>query len=502
LSRPVNYSRLTAPELTAVFNHPAVNQHSQASIERGAPSLKPLERAAPVVVTVRAEGGTLAGHAVRAFPSRFPIQVVILGKHPGPEAVAELAGLCFTEVGLCGGRRELIGEMAKQGLAYFPYAYPSAKAIEECARLPQPPELSGWWIDEIDGWKKTPRDAQEMLRQADAAMRAAGLPLAPHCMNLMAPWGDAGYIELADALSHEYGIDGGIGGQGGCRAALDFGAPGDISRRELRTARRPWWPYFRNIEAALILEPGTQQVAAHYRPIDPRELRLYVYSCLANGAKGALHWNYGLNFLTPKVSTWLSTTHDAIRLNMTALKEDEAFGVPVPREIRDGLRAATHECGRINAELQLLGPHLAMGDVSDLAAVARCAPERGPRGGPAGHARAIACGLDTVVLVAVNLNIESNFNARKPEPVKKYEPVAMDVDLRVPPWLRPADVFRVTWRGVEALSPEKRQEGLRISFAKLEVAEAVVITADRGLRPRMARDLAALQAKLRAAGVE
>lgn len=41
LSRPVNYSRLTAPELTAVFNHPAVNQHSQASIERGAPSLKP-----------------------------------------------------------------------------------------------------------------------------------------------------------------------------------------------------------------------------------------------------------------------------------------------------------------------------------------------------------------------------------------------------------------------------------------------------------------------------
>ena len=30
LSQPVNYLRLTAVELTAVFNHPAINQHSQS----------------------------------------------------------------------------------------------------------------------------------------------------------------------------------------------------------------------------------------------------------------------------------------------------------------------------------------------------------------------------------------------------------------------------------------------------------------------------------------
>ncbi len=41
LSRPVNYSRLTAMELTAVFNHPAINQHSQASTEPGGASPKP-----------------------------------------------------------------------------------------------------------------------------------------------------------------------------------------------------------------------------------------------------------------------------------------------------------------------------------------------------------------------------------------------------------------------------------------------------------------------------
>lgn len=41
LSRPVNYSRLTALELTAVFNHPAVNQHSRASTEFLGSSPKP-----------------------------------------------------------------------------------------------------------------------------------------------------------------------------------------------------------------------------------------------------------------------------------------------------------------------------------------------------------------------------------------------------------------------------------------------------------------------------
>ena len=44
---------------------------------------RPLTPGAPTVVTVRAAGLT-AGHAVRAFPSRFPVQLVILGRQPGP----------------------------------------------------------------------------------------------------------------------------------------------------------------------------------------------------------------------------------------------------------------------------------------------------------------------------------------------------------------------------------------------------------------------------------
>jgi hypothetical protein len=40
LSQPVNYARLTAMDLTAVFNHPAINQHSGVSSEPSGASEK------------------------------------------------------------------------------------------------------------------------------------------------------------------------------------------------------------------------------------------------------------------------------------------------------------------------------------------------------------------------------------------------------------------------------------------------------------------------------
>ncbi|MCE5239502.1 hypothetical protein LLH23_13585 [bacterium] len=461
---------------------------------------QPLTPGAPTVVTVRA-GGVTAGHAVRAFPSRFPVQLVILGRQPGPAEVAEIAGLCFSEVGFCGAKWENLPELARHGLRYFPYAYPDAKTLDAylgrpAARAP----LVGWWIDEIDGWKKTPEDARQMLVAADALMADKGLPLAPYCMNIMAPWADIGYVELADALSHEYGIDFGIPDSEGFRRALDFQTPGDISRRELRTARRPFWPYFRNLEAAVLLDPQTKQVVGQYRPLDPREHRLLVYSCLADGAKGALNWNYGVNYLKPP--SWLSKQYDAIRLNMTAQKDPQAFGVTIPPELLEGLRAATAECGRVNAELQLLGPLLAMGDVSDLASVTRCTPEHNPRGGPAAHARAIVCGPETLVLLVVNLNIDSNFNARQPQPVKSYEAADVTVEVALPQWLQVSDVFSVSCRGIQAQEAERSGRVIRLRFPSLAVSGAVVLTADRSLRPRLSRELPVWQAKLRAAGYD
>jgi hypothetical protein len=53
LSRPVNYLRLTAMELTAVFNHPTINQHRRALSQRGDTNEKP--KPAQVVVPTAAE---------------------------------------------------------------------------------------------------------------------------------------------------------------------------------------------------------------------------------------------------------------------------------------------------------------------------------------------------------------------------------------------------------------------------------------------------------------
>jgi hypothetical protein len=112
------------------------------------------------------------------------------------------------------------------------------------------------------------------------------------------------------------------------------------------------------------------------------------------------------------------------------------------------------------------------------------------------------CGIDTIILLVINLNIDSNFNARKPQPVTSYEPVSAEVRLGVPPWLTPRDVFAVSCRGIEVLEPAEAAESLEFEFPGLSVSAAVVVTSDEQLRPRMTAKLTELQERLRAAGVE
>jgi len=49
LSQPVNYAHLGVIELTAVFNHPAVNRHSKLGMEPAPPSLPEIQPAAPQI---------------------------------------------------------------------------------------------------------------------------------------------------------------------------------------------------------------------------------------------------------------------------------------------------------------------------------------------------------------------------------------------------------------------------------------------------------------------
>ncbi|MFA7184734.1 MAG: VCBS repeat-containing protein, partial [Victivallales bacterium] len=448
---------------------------------------KPLKLASPTLVTIKTQGA-FAGHAVRAFPSRFPIQLTILGGYPEASDITKIAELNFTELGFCGGankRAMYLSEMRKNNLMFFPYIGSSpGREVIHFEKYPVLPVISGWWLDEVDkAGRKTPYDVQKEFRFSNKLLKEKKLSPAPYCVNICNPSGDKGYMELADALSHEYGIDFGI------RQVLpqvDFINPGNIENRELRTGRRPWWPYFRNIEAVLLVDPQGKKVMAQYRSIDPREYRLLIYSCLANGAKGVLNWNYGLNYYTPKQLTWLSKKYDAIRLNMTAVREREAFGEKIPEDLLKGLRSATSEAGKINLELRLLGPLLAKGDLSNAAAVRKCSPVSNPRGGPAVFSRAIFCGLDTIVLLVINLNIDSDFNARINVPVRTYNTAEAQVELSIPYWIKDkCDVFEVSSAGIAPVKTTTAKNKMSFNFTGLKVSKAIVITTNRELEKSM-----------------
>jgi len=80
LSQPVNYMRLTPIELTAVFNHPAINRHSQAApqaaeaLKQAAPPQPPPEPVGADVSAAAPAGLSPAGETPGQRPSQPPSQ--------------------------------------------------------------------------------------------------------------------------------------------------------------------------------------------------------------------------------------------------------------------------------------------------------------------------------------------------------------------------------------------------------------------------------------------
>jgi hypothetical protein len=99
LSKPVNYLRLTAMDLTAVFNHPAINQHSVASSEPSDTSRRPAQtQAAPPPAPER----PVVPHATALQPSLEPKPVEVAA--PKPEVVAPAGVSGADDPGSDGGK--------------------------------------------------------------------------------------------------------------------------------------------------------------------------------------------------------------------------------------------------------------------------------------------------------------------------------------------------------------------------------------------------------------
>ena len=128
----------------------------------------------------------------------------------------------------------------------------------------------------------------------------------------------------------------------------------------------------------------------------------------------------------------------------------------------------------------------------------RAEPAEGVAGGPAAQASALVSGQDTVILVALNLNIETEWSGRDAEGLRSYEPVDATVELALPEWIEPSEVFAVSEAGIEGLSPARDGRKLTFDLPGLAIERVIVVTADPEVRTRMQERLAQMQERLRA----
>jgi hypothetical protein len=272
--------------------------------------------------------------------------------------------------------------------------------------------------------------------------------------------------------------------------------------RELRAGRRPWWPYFRSAEMSIAVDPEQRQLLepapTTQRIIEPAQERMMTWGCVQLGAKGICHWAYGVRGGDESV---YYLDGPGLRLSMGGIPYPASrtvYGYEVPEEICRSLKATWDEIGRINAELRTLGPWLADSDVSPLADVIEAEPEQAVTGGPAAQASALVSGLDTVIVVALNLNIDTDWSGRDPEGIQSYDPVDATVKLRLPEWLQPTEVFSVDWRGIEDVTHRREDGGLVLDLPGLAVQRVIVATADPDVRTQMEGRLARMQEHLQA----
>ncbi|MGC9320319.1 MAG: hypothetical protein ACP5KN_19955, partial [Armatimonadota bacterium] len=449
---------------------------------------EPLVWGRHATVTVSTEQGLSCGHCLRAFPSEFPIQVCLF-EQVRDDSIEDIHNHCFTAV--APRSAEHLSEMKRLGLDLLPFGGGLGRIMQWWQ--PENPRVIGFWLDERDE-----RPVQETIRPLDEAHEyylQEGRYIPRQMINLVGPWTGTGmaFMDILDVVCHGYGMSGAINGP-------DFPLLSSLPWRELRAGRRTWWPYFRSAEIALAVDPESREVLqpapTTQRVIEPAQERMMTYGCLQLGAKGICHWAYGIQGGDRSV---YYLDGPGLRLAMGGVPYPTSRtvrGYEVPEDICRALKATWDEIGRINAELQTLGPWLADSDPSPIARVSRCEPAEAVTGGPAAQASALVSGLDTVILIALNLNIDTDWTGRDPEGIRSYEPVDATVELQVPEWIDPADTFSVDWRGIEDV--EATRDGHRLTFElpELAIQRVIVVTSDSSVRAEMAERLDQMQERL------
>jgi hypothetical protein len=440
---------------------------------------KPLAKASATQVVITTAGGRRTGHVLRAFPSKFNILVYMDGNLARKDYLEDIYYHCATAVNRFGDRKKF------DELGFDIIALASSNFLAKSIEFRGSP-IEGLWIDEVDKTKET--TAAGLLRSLEDAQNyldAQGFIVPLIDFNVVDPRGAAatGFLMIPDVVMHSYGWY-----MCPSTAKKGFGRVYDLARREFRMARRPFWPYFRDSEIAVPRDPKKKVILARHpefqRCLTPKEQRWMTYGNIIQGAKSTAHWAYRS---TPMPKFYFMCTTPVMRMGLGAVAGDKIGPYIIPDEVVKMLKDVWVEHGRINAELQVIGPLVAVSDVSTLAKVTRVTPAKDRFGDPAAEAAALVSGLDALVVVVLNHSIVPGTSPGKSGPVSnpmppKYDPVDVTVEVSVPEWLNPQYVFSVDYQTIDDVLPQRDGKQLRFTLPKLEVSKIYVITSSKKVK--------------------
>ncbi|MGC8863359.1 MAG: hypothetical protein ACP5R5_11395 [Armatimonadota bacterium] len=173
----------------------------------------------------------------------------------------------------------------------------------------------------------------------------------------------------------------------------------------------------------------------------PEEKRIEVYYAIAAGAKGLSYWWY---------------TPDSACIGCG--KDD-----PDARKLYDAI-------GLLGAEVRTAGPVITTSCPIDL-------PLTGSR---FLWLRALASGLDTIAVIAVNDNVLCDRLGTIYRPLERAKAA-----VTVPAWLTPKDVFEITYQGIKDVAWKLDGTQLALELGTVDLSRFVIVTADPGLRERL-----------------
>ena len=442
---------------------------------------KPLAKGHPVRVVLTTAEGIRTGHVLRAFPSKFNILVSTNHSQARKDYMEDIYNHCATAINYFGLYPD---QFERFGFDVIPMSGSNPLAN---AKAFQNSPIEGIWMDEVDKSAKgySIRGLLRSIEDTEEHLESKGELLPLLAFNLVRPTQAAtsGHLMLPDAVMHSYG-------RFMCpNVNKGFGRLATLHSREYRQARRPFWPYFRDSEIAVPCDPVKKIMLprhkAFQRCLTPKEQRWLTYGNLIQGAKSTAHWGY---WARPMSKFYFMWTQSVLRLGLGAPASGRVGPYVLEPAVAKMLEDVWAEHGRINAELRVIGPLVAISDVSYLARITEVTPAKDKYGEPAAEAAALVSGLDTMIVVALNHNIDAGKSPFKPSGAvsnpnpPRYDPVAATVEVRVPAWLKPKYIFSVSHEEIASVSPQRTGDRLRFAIPKLEVSKLYVITSSDNVK--------------------